>query len=222
MPCRPVFFKPAIRLPKPLCLALTLGPLLGLIIAPPAAAQGTATFGGFVGQVESRQLHSHDIDTETRTDVVLGAFADLTTPISWLHIVLEASLARRGGDYETETSGGPATQTARVDYLSFVLLPTGRLELGPAALYASLGFARESDLGTRSTAELAPLFIEPASQVLALVAAAGVEISIKRGWSARLEVRELNQISPAFRPPSGDIRHRSREFVLKVGMRPGG
>ena len=146
----------------------------------------------------------------------------MATPVSWLHIVLEASIARRGGDYETETSAGSATQSARVDYLSFALLPTARLDLGRAALYGALGFARESDLGVNSTAELAPLFTDPASQVLAFTAAAGVEVSIGRGWSARLELRELKQVSPAFRPVSGEIRHRSREIVLKVGLRPQG
>ena len=58
-------------------------------------------------------------------------------------------------------------------------------------------------------------------QIVRERAAAGLEVSFMRKWSARLEVRELNQVSPAFRAPSGDIRHRSREFVIKVGMRPG-
>ena len=220
---RPVSFIRAFRVHRTPCLARTLGALLGLTLAlaPPAGAQGGATYGGFGGQVESRQLHSHDDDSETRSDVVLGAFVDVATPVSWLHIVLEASLARRGGEYEIETAGGPTTQSARIDYLSFALLPTAWHDFGPLALYVSMGFAREQDLSIRSTAELAPLFTEPASGVLALVAAAGVEVSIMRGWSARLEVRELNQVSPAFRPPSGDMRHRSRELVIKVGMRPG-
>jgi len=203
-------------------LALTHACLLASLLAPATtAAQGTATYGVLIGQVESRQLHSHDADTEKRADVVFGAFVDAATPLSWLHIVLEASLARLGGDYATETGGGSVTQSARVDYLSFALLPTGRVSLGRAALYASLGFARESDLNVRSTAELAPLFTDPPSQVLALIAAAGVEVSITRGWSARLEVREHNQVSPAFTPTSGELRHRSREIVLKIGMRPG-
>jgi hypothetical protein len=203
-------------------LALTHACLLASLLAPATtAAQGTATYGVLIGQVESRQLHSHDADTEKRADVVFGAFVDAATPLSWLHIVLEASLARLGGGYATETGGGSVTQSARVDYLSFALLPTGRVSLGRAALYASLGFARESDLNVRSTAELAPLFTDPASQVLALIAAAGVEVSITRGWSARLEVREHNQVSPAFTPTSGELRHRSREIVLKIGMRPG-
>ncbi len=203
-------------------LALTHACLLASLLAPATtAAQGAATYGALIGQVESRQLHSHDADTETRTDVVLGAFLDVATPLSWLHIVLEASFARRGGDYETETGDGSVTQSARIDYLSFALFPTGRIGLGRAALYASLGFARESDLNVGSTAELAPLFSDPASQVLALIALAGVEVSVTRRWSARLEVREHNQVSPAFRATSGEIRHRSREIVLKIGMRPG-
>jgi hypothetical protein len=203
-------------------LALTHACLLASLLAPATiAAQGTATYGVLIGQVESHQLHSHDTDTETRTDVVLGAFVDAATPLSWLHIVLEASLAQRGGDYGAETSDGSVTQSVRVDYLSFALFPTGRVSLGRTVLYASLGFARESDLNVRSTSELAPLFTDPASQVLALVASAGVEVAISRGWSARLEVREHNQVSPAFTPTSGEIRHRSREIVLKIGVRPG-
>ena len=223
MPRRPVLFKRAIRDHKPPRLTFTLGSLLGLslALAPSAAAQGTFTVGPFVGQIESRQLHSHGNDTETRSDVVLGAFVDVATPVSWLHIGVEASFARRGGDYLTTTAGGPTTQSARIDYLSVALLPTVWHDFGRFGLYMSLGFARESNLGIRSTAELAPLFSEPASEVLALVAAAGVEVSIIRAWSARLEVRELSQVSPAFRPTSGEIRHRSREFVIKVGMRPG-
>jgi hypothetical protein len=197
--------------------------VLASLLAPAsAAAQGTATYGALIGQVQSRQLHSHDDDSDTRTDVVLGAFIDVATPVSWLHIMLEASFARLGGDYATETTAGPTTQSARVDYLSFALLPTGRIDIGRAGLYGSLGFARESDLDIRSTAELAGLFAEPATQVLAFIAAAGIELSIAGGWSARLEVREHNQVSAAFRPTSGEIRHRSREIVFKVGMRPGG
>ncbi len=223
MPRRPVIFMRAFRVRKLPRLSRVLSSVigLGLALAPPAAAQGTTTYGGFGGRVESRQLHSHDNDSETRSDVVLGAFVDVATPVSWLHIVLEGSVARRGGDYEVATAGGPTTQSARIDYLSFSLSPTVWHDFGRFALYMSLGFARDQDLQIGSTAELAPLFTEPASGVLALVAAAGVEVSIMRVWSARLEVRELNQVSPAFRPPSGDIRHRSREFVVKVGMRPG-
>jgi hypothetical protein len=209
---------------RPRCSILLTTPLvLASLLAPTsAAAQGTATWGALMGQVQSRQLHSHDDDTDTRTDVVLGAFVDVATPVSWLHIMLEASFARLGGDYAVETTGGPTTQSARVDYLSFTLLPTGRMDFGRVGLYGSVGFARESGLDIRSTAELAGLFTDPATQVLALIAAAGVEVSVARGWSARLEVREHNQVSPAFRPTSGEIRHRSREIVFKVGMRPGG
>lgn len=224
MPRRPVFFMRAFRVQKPGRLARTLGSLLALTVtlARAGTAQGTFTVGPLVGQVESRQLHSHGDDTQTRSDAVLGVFVDVATPLAWLHIGVEASFARRGGDYETTTAAGPTTQSARIDYLSFALMPTVWQDFGPFALYMSLGFARESSFGISSTAELAPLFSEPASEVFALVAAAGLEVTIMRGWSTRLEVRELNQVSPAFRPPSGDIRHRSREFVIKVGMRPGG
>jgi len=223
MPRRPVSLKRPNREQEPLRLSLTFASLLGVMLtfAAPADAQGTYTVGGLLGQLESRQLHSHADDTQARTDVVLGAFVDVATPLSWLHIGLEASIARRGGHYETTTAAGPTTQSARIDYLSFALMPAVWHDFGPFALYMSLGFARESDVGIGSTADLVPLFSEPASNVFALAAAAGLEISFMRRWSARLEVRELNQVSPAFRAPSGDIRHRSREFIIKVGMRPG-
>lgn len=223
MPRRPVSLKRPNREQEPLRLSLTLACLLGLTLtlAAPADAQGTYTAGALLGQVESRQLHSHADDTEARTDVVFGAFVDVATPLSWLHIGLEASIARRGGDYQTTTAAGPTPQSARIDYLSFSLMPAVWHDFGPFALYVAAGFARESDVGIGSTAELAPLFDEPSSNVFALTAAAGLEVSFMRKWSARLEVRELNQVSPAFRAPSGDIRHRSREFVIKVGMRPG-
>ena len=81
----------------PIRLARAPAFLLAWFLAPaPAAAQGTATYGVLIGQVESHQLHTHTDDSEARTDVVLGAFVGVATPVSWLHIVLEASLARRG------------------------------------------------------------------------------------------------------------------------------
>ena len=179
MPRRPVSLKRPNREQEPLRLSLTFASLLGVMLtfAAPADAQGTYTVGGLLGQLESRQLHSHADDTQARTDVVLGAFVDVATPLSWLHIGLEASIARRGGHYETTTAAGPTTQSARIDYLSFALMPAVWHDFGPFALYMSLGFARESDVGIGSTADLVPLFSEPASNVFALAAAAGLEIS---------------------------------------------
>ena len=176
MPRRPVSLKRPNREQEPLRLWLTFACLLGLTLtlAAPADAQGTYTAGALLGQVESRQLHSHADDTEARTDVVFGAFVDVATPLSWLHIGLEASIARRGGDYQTTTAAGPTAQSARIDYLSFSLMPAVWHDFGPFALYVAAGFARESDVGIGSTAELAPLFDEPSSNVFALTAAAGL------------------------------------------------
>ncbi len=207
-----------------LLLAALLAPSLAAAqdSAPDTAqspARTSATYGGFIGRVESRQLHSHAEDSKPRRDVVFGGFIEVATPASWLHITLEGSLARRGGDYETGTDGSSTTQTARIDYWSFALLPTAKHDFGRFTLSMSLGFARESDLDTRSTAELAPLFTRPATEVFAVIAAAGIEVPIGQRWSARLEAREHYQLSPAFRPATGDIRHRSREIVLKIGMR---
>ena len=141
MPRRPVSLKRPNREQEPLRLSLTFASLLGLTLtlAAPADAQGTYTAGALLGQVESRQLHSHADDTEARTDVVFGAFVDVATPLSWLHIGLEASIARRGGDYQTTTAAGPTAQSARIDYLSFSLMPAVWHDFGPFALYVAAG-----------------------------------------------------------------------------------
>ena len=171
--------------------------------------------GGLAGRVESRQLRDRGEDSDTRAGALVGAFVDVQTPVGPLSILAEAFYAQRGGRFDLGGTSGLQGQV-QADVLGFTVAPTLHAGIGPVSVYAYAGPMVETPVRTRFTEELSPAYRNPAGQVFAVTAGAG--LAVRAGiWSVRAEARVVEELSAAFSGDAGDFRHRSKEILLRVG-----
>lgn len=184
----------------------------------PAAAQSMA-LGGVAGLTRSRQLLERAPDSQRRDGFTVGAWVDVPTPAPLLHVLAEASYARRGGRFPL---AGPSGVTGEVesDWITSTVAPTLRVGVGPVAAYVYGGPTLELHARTRSAAALRNAYATPSDQAFSATAGAGLE-GLVSSWSFRGEVRVVEGLSAAYSGSGGDIRHRSLEVVLRVGMERG-
>ncbi len=188
-----------------------------LSLPAPLTAQGVI-IGGHVGLVSSRQLVRGADASEERTGFLAGAFAQVATPLRWAGVLAEASFVRRGGRFPLE---GGQTGEVQVDYLVFGVAPVARRQLGPIRIFVYGGPSLETYLQTRAAAELSAAYREPSDQIFSVQIGGGVQAELKRGVVLRLEARHVEGLSPAFDSAAGELRHRSRELLLRLGRQRG-
>ena len=195
---------------------------LATLFPPGAHAQEIRAAGGHMGRTNSRQLWSGAVETDERRGLVLGAFVEVATPLDWLGVLGEASYVQRGGRVSLETVGLASQETVdtRVGYISFPVVLTARLFRNPFGIYAYAGPAVEYYANLRAAAPLVDLYSTQNSTVLTVVAGGGVELLVGQRWSLRLEARRMEGLSPAFEGRLGNVRHRSFELLIRVGVRP--
>jgi hypothetical protein len=117
-------------------LPLALVSVLVAVLPHNVTAQRVRAVGLIAGRVESKHVLQRSEDSQHREALTVGAFGEVTTPKSWLDIGIQLTFVPRGGKYPVPTSGGPEALTAEVqaDYLTFSLVPTGRLAVGPVSV----------------------------------------------------------------------------------------
>lgn len=186
-------------------------------VAPTWASAQIRAMGVVAGPVDARQLRTRGEDSGTHSGFLAGAWLDVGTPKGWLSVTAEAVAARRGAVYPLGDGRGDGQIDA--DYLTVNVLPTVRLPLGPVSALAYAGPSLDAGLRTRAAPELQGTFRESTPQVLAVTAGGGAEVLLGRA-TIRLEARVHEQLTDAFSQDAGGVRHRSREIVLRVGMRP--
>lgn len=188
---------------------------LAAVTFVPGVAAAQSVMGGMVGYVGSRQLRDRADDSATRTGALVGAFVDVETPVGPLGILAEAFYAQRGGRLELGSSPGQQGEV-QADVLGFTVAPNLHVGFGPVSAYAYAGPMVEMPVRTRYTDELAAAYRNPAGQILAVTAGAG--LGVRFGiWSVRAEARVVEELSPAFTGDAGDFRHRSKEILVRVG-----
>ncbi len=192
------------------------------VFPPPAHAQEIRAVGGHLGWTKSRQLWSGAPETDARSGLVLGAFVEVATPLSWLGVLAEASYAQRGGNVPLEAVGMTSQDTVdtRVDYFSFPVLLTARLFRNPVGIYVYAGPAIEYFSNIETLLSVAGAYTTEKSIVLTGVVGGGVELLVGGRWSVRLEARLMEGLTYAFEGSLGEIRHRSFELLFRAGMRP--
>ena len=158
-------------------------------------------------------------DSEEHSGFLVGAWARVRTPAPWLTVTAEATVARRGGEYD-EGPGEP-TATVDVDYVSVAVLPALRVPVGPVALSLFAGPGLDIHLRSQAAVSLQSAFREPATQVFAGVVGAGLDAVLGRTLLG-VEVRHHEQLSDAFSGPAEGVRHRSTEAVFRIGRSPRG
>jgi hypothetical protein len=106
------------------------------------------------------------------------------------------------------------------DYLTFSVLPSVRVALGPVSLSAFVGPALDVYLRGDAAVELAPGFQDPTPQVVVAVAGLGVEVAGPARVVLGVEVRQEEGLGGAYRSIPERLRHRSRAVSLRLGFRP--
>ena len=189
---------------------------------PPAHAQEIRAAGGHLGWTSSRQLWPGASETDARSGLVLGAFVEVATPLSWLGVMAEASYAQRGGRIPLEAVGMASQDTVdtRVDYFSFPVVLTARLFRNPVGIYAYAGPAIEYFSNIETLISVASAYTTEKTIVLTGVVGGGVELLVGGRWSVRLEARLMEGLTRAFEGSLGEIHHRSFELLFRVGVRP--
>ena len=195
---------------------------LATVLPPCAHSQEIRAWGGHLGWTNSRQLWSAAPETDSRSGLVLGAFIEVATPLSWLGVMAEASYAQRGGRIPLEAVGMTSQDTVdtRVDYFSFPVVLTARLFRNPVGIYAYAGPAIEYFSNIETLISVASAYTTEKTIVLTGVAGGGVELLVGGRWSVRLEARVMEGLTPAFEGALGEIRHRSFELLFRAGVRP--
>lgn len=183
-------------------------------MATPAEAQRRA-LGLVMGVVESTQTRARQPDSEVHSGLMVGAWVDQQTPVPWLSVTAEAFLVRRGARYILDD--GFARQLD-VDYVGAALLPSLRGTAGPASFVGYAGPGLDFHLRSQSSLELQGIFLQAAGQTFAGVVGGAVEFTTER-TTFRFDARLHQQLSRAFEGEVSDAKHRSVEFLFRLGMR---
>lgn len=196
-------------------LALALAPLPARPEPVTGQEPQRVVVGGVAGLVRSRQVADGGETSDPRTGFLAGAWVEVSTPVSFLHVLAEAAYVRRGGRVPV---GGPANLLGEVesDWFAATVAPVARVAVGPAALFAYGGPTLEVPSRTRTVAQLQNRYASPTDQALAVTAGAGVGIHRGR-WEVRGEVRHVEGLTSVYAGTDGSLKHRSTEVVVRVG-----
>ncbi len=193
---------------------LALAVSLVLLAAPASAgAQGVRGVGLFGGSVESRQTRTREDASDPRTGILAGAWVDVEVSPGLWSVLAEAEYVERGGEFAGDVDGG----VVEADYLGMTVAPEWHLDVAFVGAFAYGGPTLELSMRTRSSANLAGAYQNPAGQVFSVTAGGGVELRIPPGYGFRLEMRHVEGLSPAFTGDAGDFKHRSTEILVRVG-----
>lgn len=181
----------------------------------PAHLHGQSVVGGFAGRTESRQLRDREEPSAWRSGLTLGGFVDVQTPVPFLGVLAEASIAQRGGAFDAPGGQGLRSEVES-DVMAFTAAPKLRLGVGPVSVFLYGGPSVEIPLRTRSAPDLASAYRNPAGQIFAAVAGGGLGLRVA-AWSVSVEARVAEELTNAYSGDGGDFRHRAREIVVRVG-----
>ncbi len=196
-----------------------------------AQAQTVDHVGGHLGRASFQQTWTLDRETDHRRGWTVGAFVDVRTPKPAISVLVEAGLTRRGGAWEvadlSEILGADAPGAGAlsesvetgVTYLTYGVFPTFHTSVGPVGFFGYLGPSLDLVLDTEVDPSLGFIYAEEGTPVFSGVAGAGIGVSVREGWSARLEARAVRNLSVAYEGDLGDMKHRGFELLVRVGKR---
>lgn len=187
-----------------------------------ATAQAVRSIGVAIGRLESRQIRTRDPESRTRRATAVGLHLHLETPRSWLGVGVGLTFSPRGGEHALSTPSGsePLYGPVHADYLTFSVLPTAYLPLGPVALSLFAGPGVDVYLRGGAASELASGFRDPNPQVMVAVAGFGANVTGPGRVLLGVDLRLEEGLGSAYRMVSERLRHRSRSICLFFGFRP--
>lgn len=205
--------------------ATSLGPLLGVAVTILAGlaprnltAQTPYTVGGVAGWVSSRQIWSGPAETDYLEGFLVGAFAEVKTPIALLSVRAEGHYVQRGTVVLREGSELDYDGVVRGHYLSAPIhLKVGR-SLGPLSLSLLAGPTFEVLLHSRLSSGLESVILEEQGMVISATVGAGVGLQLTDERRVELKIRLTEGIGDAYQGHFVTMRNRSIEALLRVGV----
>jgi len=202
-----------------LLVSVSVGLAGALVPLAPLHGQGLRTIGGFAGRTDSWQSWPDHPEARHKAGLEVGAFLDADAPPSWLSILAEVAYTQRGARLPL-TLNGDVMGDVRADYIVGSVMPKVGFSVGPLSLYAYGGPGLGINVRTRTAQELSIAYQDYKAEVLTAQAGAGVALRIAGRWSVRAEMRRSADLTPAYSKAPGEIRFRSQEIILRIGVRP--
>lgn len=187
-----------------------------------ATAQAVRSIGVAIARLESRQLRTRAPESRTRRATAVGLRVHLGTPRPWLGVEVGLTFSPRGGEHALSAPSGsePLYGPVHADYLTFSVLPTAYLPLGPLTLSLFAGPAVDVYLRGQATSELESGFRDPTPQVMVALAGLGASVTGPGRILLGVDLRLEEGLGSAYRMVSERLRHRSRSISLFLGFRP--
>jgi len=184
------------------------------------AAQAQRTVGFQLGQVRAKQLWDYPISSESSNGLTVGVQVDVPTPARILSVVVGLSYSQRGSIvWDTELDPDrelPAT--VRSHYLSFPILGKLGTKFGPAGVYFLAGPTVDFLLTTQCPEDFCTLLADDRPTVLSVTAGVGVSFDVREQARVDLEARLNEGLTVAYVSTYTDVRYRSVDFLIRVGV----
>ncbi len=205
----------------PFIFALLLsGPMPADLAAQQASDAPSASEPTIVGIVAGWAVNDGiwkpEADTETVGGIVLGAFGQAATPLSWFAVRAEILWSQRGLDV-VDGAGAPAG-SVRADFLGFALHARAFRALGPVRLHLAAGPTVDQTLQRRVDSALTPALNREVGPTFGVHIGAGLGVTVADRYRVELETRWLEGLSDAHAGDFLSARNRSLEFLTRVGI----
>jgi len=199
----------------PVCTALVV---LASSPPAPAAAQSAPTVVGVVaGGARTTLLWRPEAEAEKHTGAVVGAFADVSTPIRGLSVRAAATYTERGGDSPVDGSP-PIVAGLRVRYLSVAIHAKLTKAIGPLRVHVAAGPTVDQVLSSALDPGLAQSLDRESPVVPAVTAGGGVGAWMGGGLFVGIDLRVTESLGDAYSGDFIDVRTRSVEALLHVAV----
>ena len=174
--------------------------------------------GVVAGASSTRLIWRPSVETEDAVGIVIGAFAEGTTPIGWLALQVEGTYVQRGSDVLTDPQGQPLEGRLRTDYLSVGVYAKIVRGVGPVRVHLLVGPTIDAVMRSRVDAQLAQVLDADKTRVFGVTAGVGVGGRLVGRAFGEVEVRIVEGLGDAYSGGFTSARYRSTEVVLRLGV----
>jgi hypothetical protein len=203
------------------CLCL-LVVLCALLPSTTSGQERGTVVGVVVGPSRTRLLWRPPVETNDVVGIVVGAYAENTTPLGWLALQVEGAYAQRGGDVSTDPQGLPLEGRLRADYLSVGVSAKVAASLGPIRAHLLVGPSVDAVLRSRVDPQLAQVLDSDQTRVLSVTVGVGAGARVAGRVFAEVEARNVEGLGDAYSGGFTSARYRSTELVVRLGVPYGG
>ncbi|MDA0329419.1 MAG: outer membrane beta-barrel protein [Gemmatimonadetes bacterium] len=199
--------------------AATAATVIALLATAQISAQERGTIiGGVAGYSATSLQWRPAVEGAAVGGIMVGAFAEASTPVGWLSVLAEGAYTRRGGDIERDLEGRDVNGRVRADYLSIAVHARAAVSIGRARLHMSAGPTVDQLLRRRMDAATAAILPRETPSVFGVSVGLGAGARVTTRVFAEVEARLFEGLSRAHAGDFLTVRNRSFEVVTRIGV----